>query len=303
MKTVQVTGNFDNWAKTNAPLAREAGTFRDPVRVNKRQKIVFKFVVNGTDWVTSERYKKELDENGIENNYIDADDLVEVEEFEQDAGETKDVSGDAIASTGSVEKKNYTNETPGVKEKGEFDHIKDNSDALTATLSFAAISTSDSTSDSKYEHIAEAYESPSGVFNDAPGAGTDYGEEYDNGNQFDTPTNSVVNSDVLSAPNDRKNKDQATTTADTSISNIEPISQRVSTGAKQPLAQLNIPVKNKQTSHKESNKDEIVEILKVPGSFPSPTSSETNSNKNYFETKPPAKRETLISRFKSLFKS
>ena len=100
MKTVQVTGNFDNWAKASAPLAREAGTFKDQVRVDKKQKIVFKFVVNGTDWVTSEGYKKEFDENAIENNYIDADELVEVEEFEQDVGENNEVSGGAIAGIG-----------------------------------------------------------------------------------------------------------------------------------------------------------------------------------------------------------
>lgn len=308
MKTVQVTGNFDNWAKANAPLTREAGTFKDQVWVDKKQKIVFKFVLNGTEWVTSEGYKKEFDGNGIENNYIDADELVEVEEFEQDAGETNDVSGGEVAGIGGVRRSNDVKGASGgngMKEKGEVDHIKDNSDALTATLSFAAISTNDSTSDSKYEHVVDAYESPQdnrGVFKDESGTGKDDEEEYDNGNQFDTPTNSVVNSYVLSTPTDTKNKDQVSSTADTSVSNIEPSSQRVSTGAKQPLAKLNVPAKNKLTSHTESHKDEIVEILKVPGSFPSPTSSETNSSKNYFETKPPVKRETLISRFKSLFK-
>ncbi len=42
--------------------------------------------------------------------------------------------------------------------KTEIEHIKGNSDSLTATSSFAAISTNDSTSDSKYEHIGDAYE-------------------------------------------------------------------------------------------------------------------------------------------------
>lgn len=308
MKTVQVTGNFDNWAKGNAPLAKESGTFRDQIRVDKKQKLVFKFVVNGTEWVTSESYKKELDDNGIENNYIDADELVEVEKFEQDAGETKGGSGGVIGAAGSLGKNRGVSGERGediVKEKGEIEHNKDNGDSLTATSSFAAISTTDSTSDSKYEHIDDAYESPQryrgNVENETrPGMddAVDDDDDHSNGNQFNTPTNSVFNSEILPAPVDRKYKDPVSSTADTSVSNMDPSSPRVSTGAKQTLSQLNGPAKDKLTSHK----DEMVEILKVPGSFPSPASSETDSNVNYFDSKPPVKRETLISRFKSLFK-
>lgn len=304
MKEVQVTGNFDNWAKANAPLAKESGTFSDQIRVDKRQKLVFKFVVNGTDWVTSEGYKREFDENGIENNYIDADELVEVEEFEQDAGETQGGSEGVIGEAGSVGKNNAVAGERGediAKEKGEIEHIKENSDSLTATSSFAAISTNDSTSDSKYEHIGDAYETRQydrGDFDNEAGPGMDDDDDYTDGNQFNTPINSVFNSEVLSAPFD-ENKDQVSSTVDTSVSNIDPTSPHVSTGAKQIFSQLNVPAKDKRTRHK----DEMVEILKVPGSFPSPTSSETNSNVNYFDSKPPVKRETLISRFKSLFKS
>lgn len=303
MKEVQVTGNFDNWAKANAPLAKESGTFSDQIRVDKRQRLVFKFVVNGTDWVTSEGYKREFDENGIENNYIDADELVEVEEFEQDAGETQGGSGGVIGAAGRLGENRAVSGERGediVKEKGEIEHNKDNGDSLTATSSFAAISTN-STSDSKYEHIDDAYESPQrdrGDVENETGPGMDDDDDHSNGNQFNTPTNSVFNSEVLPAPVDRKNKDPVSSTADTSVSNIDPSSPRVSTGAKQTSSQLNGPAKDKLTSHK----DEMVEILKVPGSFPSPTSSETNSNVNYFDSKPPVKRETLISRFKSLFK-
>ena len=193
-----------------------------------------------------------------------------------------------------------------MKEKGEIEHNKDNGDSLTATSSFAAISTTDSTSDSKYEHIDDAYESSNVtvvMLKMRPGP------VWMTPSTMTTITPMEINStlpsirssirEILSAPVDRKYNDPVSSTVDTSVSNIDPSSPRVSTGAKQTLSQLNGPAKDKRTSHK----DEMVEILKVPGSFPSPASSETDSNVNHFDSKPPVKRETLISRFKSLFKS
>ena len=300
MKTVQVTGNFDNWGKSNAPLAKESGVFRDQIRMDKKQKLVFKFVVNGTEWVTSEGYKKELDENGIENNYVDAAELVEVEDHDQGGSERVIEAANGVVGENKVESGELGQGV--LKERENIENIKDHGDSLTATSSFAAISTNESTSDSKYEHIGDAYETlqhDSENYENEAGGGIDDDDDYTSGNQFNTPTNSVFNSEVLSAPADRTTKDQVSSTADTSVSNIDPSSPRVSADTKQTLPQLTVPAKDKQTSHK----DEMVEILKVPGSFPSPTSSETNSNVNYFDNKPPVKRGTLISRFKSLFKS
>lgn len=306
MKTVQVTGNFDNWAKGNAPLAKESGTFRDQIRVDKKQKLVFKFVVNETEWVTTGNYKSEFDENGIENNYIDADELIEVEEFEQeDVDENKGVSGSAFTGIGGSGKEEDVLGVFGdqdedlVKEREEPSHSKDTGDALTVTSSFATISTNDSTSDSKYENIEDNPQYDREDVEDGARVGNEEEDDYTNANQFNTPTNSIFNSTDLYTPADRNNKDPILSTADTTISNVDSSSQRMSNASKQTLSQVNVSDEDKLTGRK----DEIVEILKVPGSFPSPTSSETNSNLNYFENKQPVKRETFISKFKNLFKS
>lgn len=285
---------------------KESGTFKGQIKVDKKQKLVFKFVVNETEWVTTGNYKSEFDENGIENNYIDADELIEVEEFEQeDVDENKGVSGSAFTGIGGVGKEEDVLGVFGdqdedlVKEREEPSHSKDTGDALTVTSSFATISTNDSTSDSKYENIEDNPQYDREDVEDGARVGNEEEDDYTNANQFNTPTNSIFNSTDLYTPADRNNKDPILSTADTTISNVDSSSQRISNASKQTLSQVNVSGEDKLTGRK----DEIVEILKVPGSFPSPTSSETNSNLNYFENKQPVKRETFISKFKNLFKS
>lgn len=285
---------------------KESGTFKGQIKVDKKQKLVFKFVVNETEWVTTGNYKSEFDENGIENNYIDADELIEVEEFEQeDVDENKGVSGSAFTGIGGVGKEEDVLGVFGdqdedlVKEREEPSHSKDTGDALTVTSSFATISTNDSTSDSKYENIEDNPQYDREDVEDGARVGNEEEDDYINANQFNTPTNSIFNSTDLYTPADRNNKDPILSTADTTISNVDSSSQRMSNASKQTLSQVNVSDEDKLTGRK----DEIVEILKVPGSFPSPTSSETNSNLNYFENKQPVKRETFISKFKNLFKS
>lgn len=285
---------------------KESGTFKGQIKVDKKQKLVFKFVVNETEWVTTGNYKSEFDENGIENNYIDADELIEVEEFEQeDVDENKGVSGSAFTGIGGSGKEEDVLGVFGdqdedlVKEREEPSHSKDTGDALTVTSSFATISTNDSTSDSKYENIEDNPQYDREDVEDGARVGNEEEDDYINANQFNTPTNSIFNSTDLSTPADRNNKDPILSTADTTISNVDSSSQRMSNASKQTLSQVNVSDEDKLTGRK----DEIVEILKVPGSFPSPTSSETNSNLNYFENKQPVKRETFISKFKNLFKS
>ncbi|GEQ66586.1 hypothetical protein JCM33374_g249 [Metschnikowia sp. JCM 33374] len=48
------------------------------VHVNEKQKLVFKFVINGCTWMIDESYKVEFDENGNQNNYVDAEELIHV---------------------------------------------------------------------------------------------------------------------------------------------------------------------------------------------------------------------------------
>lgn len=76
--SVQVTGNFDNWSKSNKPFVRDGKNFIGSIIVPKREKLVFKFVINGDNWVVSKDYKIENDSNGIENNFLEAVELEQV---------------------------------------------------------------------------------------------------------------------------------------------------------------------------------------------------------------------------------
>lgn len=77
MKSVRVTGNFDNWSKS-VELKEKGAEFQGWVTVPNREKLVFKFVINEDNWVISHDYNIEFDDSGIENNYLDPDNLTEV---------------------------------------------------------------------------------------------------------------------------------------------------------------------------------------------------------------------------------
>lgn len=69
---VVVTGEFDEWKGTMPLLKTSSGDFEltFPVKIPaNKEKVFFKFIVDG-NWVTSDAYGKDFDENGIENNYI-----------------------------------------------------------------------------------------------------------------------------------------------------------------------------------------------------------------------------------------
>ncbi|OBA23875.1 hypothetical protein METBIDRAFT_114565 [Metschnikowia bicuspidata var. bicuspidata NRRL YB-4993] len=56
--------------------SEDSELFEGFVRVNDKQKLVFKFVVDGSLWTTAEKYKVEFDEHGNKNNYIEAEELI-----------------------------------------------------------------------------------------------------------------------------------------------------------------------------------------------------------------------------------
>lgn len=117
VNTVQVTGNFDNWSMSEAPLTKLDTRFVRLLTFNSRKKIVFKFVVNSEEWCVSKDYKIEEDEHGNQNNYIEADDLV------------------------------YT-DSNGDDEQAKLTHV------LTSNSSFAAVSLPETAS--AYEHLSKS---------------------------------------------------------------------------------------------------------------------------------------------------
>lgn len=87
MTSVAVTGSFDGWALTPVGELRHkpgADTFEVDLALPQREKVTFKFVVNGSHWTTSDAYPIVYDELGNQNNCIDASELVEFIEREGD---------------------------------------------------------------------------------------------------------------------------------------------------------------------------------------------------------------------------
>lgn len=53
------------------------------IKVPGKSKLVFKFIIDGAIWTTNDHYKTEIDRNGNQNNYVEAEELTPVEEFSE----------------------------------------------------------------------------------------------------------------------------------------------------------------------------------------------------------------------------
>lgn len=189
-----MTGNFDNWSVKNDPLTatEEANGYSKLIKFEKREKIVFKFVVDG-DWRVSSNYKIEKDEAGIENNYIDADELVELQEFEVD-----DTPAAAAVVVPELKEEVepaqlHAVAAPDVTSKATSAEPSDLSNVSTRGSSFAAVLIPSGNDHSTFEQIDE------------------------------TPTTSVINSRIINPVVEEK--DNSTITS-VSNSSIEPTDSR-----------------------------------------------------------------------------
>ncbi|PVH17923.1 uncharacterized protein CXQ87_000824 [Candidozyma duobushaemuli] len=88
-ESVVVTGNFDNWSLKDGVLKKATdGDFVGDIRVDEPQRLIFKFVVNGSQWITSPKYKIEHDLQGNANNYLEPEDLERDEPEQKPATES-----------------------------------------------------------------------------------------------------------------------------------------------------------------------------------------------------------------------
>ena len=78
--SVQVTGTFDDWKLSIPSLDGPSIANGFKVIVQEKKDIEFKFVVNGTQWITSDDYKVVTDEHGNNNNIVYADEFESIEE-------------------------------------------------------------------------------------------------------------------------------------------------------------------------------------------------------------------------------
>lgn len=246
----------------------DTGRFETVLRFDERQKLVFKFVVNG-DWINVPHYKVERDAHGIENNYVDASELTEVQEFTKE--ETPDVPADTTALLADAKSEQVPVDIPAVDEdhKAKEAVLETREDeekltnVLTAESSYAAVSIPGS-GDSTYENISRD---------------EDKDEDFDASNrparnrtapEDVTPTNSNPGSSHIKQPGAGEAQDSEVTT-------LGPNSRN-----------------NSFTGRPQQPDGEALGVLKVPGSYAFPVKSPDKHS---------SRRDGLITRLRGLFRS
>lgn len=263
--SVIVTGNFDDWSQSQGVLTKDVdtGSFEAVLRLRERQKLVFKFVLNGSEWVTDDAYKVEYDEHGNPNNYVDASELIEVHEFtkeETPKAETPEFSPLAVASSerGPVElPEAATTESAAAK---ETTLPTSDEEKLTNVL----------TSDSSYAAVS------------IPGSGSSGFESISDEDDFD-PSN--------------RNARHRTAPEDVTPTSSNPGLKRPagSGAADSEVTTLGSNSRSSSFTGRPQQSDcETVDVMKVPGSFPSPVKSDEKVH---------GRRDGLITRLRGLFRS
>ena len=74
--SIQITGNFDNWSRS-LPTIKLTKEYLQEIKLESRQDVVFKFIINDDQRIVNDQFKVTHDEHGNSNNIIYADELVE----------------------------------------------------------------------------------------------------------------------------------------------------------------------------------------------------------------------------------
>lgn len=129
-ESVAVTGSFDDWSISKGVLKKDAnGDFSGEVLLDEPQRIVFKFVINNTQWITSPKYNIEHDVHGNANNFLDPEDL---EEVKPELNEALSETPAEAPSVADFEQKELSEEP-----LSDADHLVD---VPTSQSSYAALS-------------------------------------------------------------------------------------------------------------------------------------------------------------------
>lgn len=94
--SIQITGNFDNWSRS-LPTIKAAKEYLQKIKLENKQDVVFKFIINDDQWIVNDDFKVTHDEHGNSNNIIYADELVEESDDAPVATGKESVNDDEIA--------------------------------------------------------------------------------------------------------------------------------------------------------------------------------------------------------------
>lgn len=301
VRSVVVTGNFDNWSQSSDPLLKkDDGRFEGVIQFKKKEKLTFKFVVNGSDWVINPDYSTEWD-NGIENNVIDESDLTVVEPFEELPSAAAKIEPEVVPPV-----------TEHIPVQHQEEHDDDDEDLLTSThtdkdtelsqvSSYSAVSIPASTLE--FVAVTPAVTEEAVILEDSI-------DIDDDGNA--TPIRSLSNSGIVSgapatptSPVDEDYDDGVEEVGNDSNSEVLPKSKESNTSGKSPSILNSI----NGNSHKNQSALKPVDILKAPGAFPSSPASlaggdtaTATASSTTTTGKASTKRDGFMGRFKSLFR-
>ncbi|KAI5955654.1 hypothetical protein KGF54_001156 [Candida jiufengensis] len=164
IKSVQITGTFDNWSKSLPEITTEP--FEQTITIGSKEDIIFKFIIDG-NWTTLDLYDTITDHEGNLNNIIKSDDLILVEEEEEPTEnnddefvdnqtftttDNEDVLSAPVVINDGEESKEPT-KSPDLKhQQKQTPPIQTTTNQTSSAVSsFAAVSSPPSSSD--YEHI------------------------------------------------------------------------------------------------------------------------------------------------------
>lgn len=288
-------------------LAKDADSdaFEAILRLPERQKLVFKFVINGSDWVTDDSYKIEHDEHGNPNNYVDAYELIEVQEFTKDATPTDPVSEPVPVAAKSTEPSTKTAEPTDAAKPAAVETTTEGSATKSAEL--AHVSEPAAATLAPQFLPAAVHDKPEVVAHDDEERLTNVltsGSSYaavsvpeSEGSGFENISrNEEQNFDASNrlARNRTAPEDITPTTSNTGGAAA---AKQGSTGATQDseVTTLGPNSRNSSFTGRPHQPDgETVDIVKIPGSLPLPSKT---------EEKRLSRRDGLITRLKGIFRS
>lgn len=337
VKSVQITGTFDNWSKSLPEITTPP--FEQTITLPEKQDIIFKFIIDG-NWTTLDSYPIVTDEHGNANNVVHAEHLILVEEEKEEEPERDDslklddegsavvqvdepvvlavTDGDEVVNNvegkyheekefkeQAVDESKQTGinaeqipteslqEDEGIKEyvapeKSKQVPVHDQKatgiDPTSSSSSFAAVSSPPTSSD--FEHIDGSPSSEEPTPHKAVEESEDHTGTPVTESSAKFPTATANAATATATAHAAKKPEKPTLLAHPSESTLR---APTSSGSQTPVIGSSSSFTTTPNQH-----DSIQHALRIPGSFDNRPSVERQGSGT--------KRESLISKFKNLFK-
>ncbi|RLV93064.1 putative ABC transporter ATP-binding protein/permease [Spathaspora sp. JA1] len=337
VKSIQITGSFDNWARSIPPKTDLSKGYTQEIVTDEKQNIIFKFVLNDSDWITNDQFKIQHDESGNSNNVIEADELIEVSvPVSEPINKTEEP--EVVQNKAEIEEKAVSEEVvqPPVGQKEvtapieQFEEDKDYSPENEINASAVIVSEEDpvqvetpelsiqspiiTSEDEIISDIDDKSTSP--VSSPQPAQQQSLSQILTSSSSFAAvslpPSSSdqdyehlqgeEVEEEFNTPTNSLGNSSVLKPNDEFTLSSNQATATTATTATTAGSANIDKPVKPVLLSQPSESTIEVSEenIIKIPGGYPA--SPEPKTTASVSPRKEAGKRENLISRFKSLFR-